>query len=481
MKAPGKRKRLSGLTSLVVAFAVIACAADAAAADETKQCLECHGGQGIVMRLGNGETLSAFIDERQFRQSAHGSISCSSCHTEFSENNHPSRTFRNSKIYRIWLSRSCRRCHNDQQLRSRAVHISLLEKERRGSPFLCMNCHDPHSMQHIAGGISLRSESDYCMKCHGRRMHMTFRNNETISLAVEASNLESSVHSNLSCSDCHFGFSSNEHPERTFRTRRDFSIASSQTCRRCHFDKYSEILESIHFALLNQGNLGAPVCTDCHGSHSIQRGRTEKLRSARRCEKCHQPIFSTYAASIHGKALIDDNNQDVPICVDCHKAHQISSPLTLDYREHIPEMCGNCHATKEITGKYGLSTDVVKTYLSDFHGITLSFYRRQEGKPVQPGRPVAVCTDCHGTHNIHATTGRDITDIKANLAGVCRKCHPNAKKDFPDAWLYHYEPDVHKHPLLFIVGIAFKVFLILMVAGISLQIVLHLWRYASDR
>jgi predicted CXXCH cytochrome family protein len=482
MKVTGKLKELSLLlTSLAVAFIALT-NIPAFAGDEVKQCLGCHGRQGIVIHFRNGETrVDTAMSEQQFRQSVHGSISCSSCHADFSEKDHPSRMFKSSKIYGIRLSRACRRCHSDQQLQTGAVHVALLQKESNGLPLSCTDCHSPHTMAHEARGKSMKSESDYCMKCHMGRSDMTFRNKEGVSLNVNLEDLQSSVHRNLSCSDCHFGFSSEEHPERTFSTKRHFSIASSQTCRRCHFDKYSETLESIHFVQLNEGNLKAPVCTDCHGSHSIQKGRTEKLRSARRCEQCHQSVFAIYASSVHGKALIDEYNQDVPICVDCHTAHHIRNPLTLDYREHVPELCGNCHANKAIMGKYGLSTDVVKTYLSDFHGVTLNFYWREEHKLLKAGRPVAVCTDCHGTHDIHSASSSGIAAIKANLGRACRQCHANANKNFPDAWLSHYEPDLHKFPLLFIVRTAFRVFLVLMVAGLSLQILLHLWRYGSDR
>ena len=482
MKAVGKRKACSGLVlSLIVACIAMTNIAGATDGDETQQCLGCHSKQGIVIKFQNGKSEIAIINAGQFRLSAHGSISWSSCHTDFSAENHPTRVFKNSKLYRIRLSRSCRHCHNDNQLLSRPVHTALLEKERAGTPLPCTDCHSPHAMTPAAGGKLLKNESDYCVKCHTQSRNIIFRNGEKVSLAVDEADLRASVHNELSCSDCHFGFSSNEHPERTFRTRRDFAVASSQTCRRCHFDKYSETLESIHFAQLNQGNLKAPVCTDCHGSHSIQKGRTEKLLSAKRCEKCHQAIFGAYAASVHGKALTDENNQDVPICVDCHKAHAVRNPLTAEYRENIPEMCGNCHANKEIIGKYGLSTDVLKTYLSDFHGITLNFYKRQTGKMMRPDRPIAVCTDCHGTHDIRATSISDTAIIKTNLVMQCRKCHPEANKDFPDAWLSHYEPSLHKAPVIYIIKLACKAFLILMAIGISLQILLHLWRYASNR
>ena len=61
--------------------------------------------------------------------------------------------------------------------------------------------------------------------------------------------------------------------------------------------------------------------------------------------------YDIYAKSVHGNALFNEHNQDVPVCVDCHTAHTIEDPFSLDYRERIPEMCSNCHARKEIVGQ----------------------------------------------------------------------------------------------------------------------------------
>jgi len=41
------------------------------------------------------------------------------------------------------------------------------------------------------------------------------------------------------CYDCHFGFSSSQNPKRNFNFTPRFSIAQSEACRRCHFDKYT--------------------------------------------------------------------------------------------------------------------------------------------------------------------------------------------------------------------------------------------------
>lgn len=446
-----------------------------------EKCLGCHGDRGIVKKFQNDESVAAYVSPERFKVSAHGHLTCATCHTDFSGSAHPKRTFKSKKQYKIRSAAVCRRCHDSQQLRKKSVHTGVLGDYSEGVSPVCTDCHEAHSTFPVKGGKLLRTEKEYCLNCHVGRPEMVFRDGERHSVAVDTASLQASVHRELSCSDCHFGFSSKGHPKRNFRTKRDFAIANAESCRRCHFDKYTKTLESIHFTLLSQGNLYAPVCTDCHGSHSIREGRVEKILSGKRCKQCHKDIYDIYAQSVHGKALIDEHNQDVPICVDCHKAHDIRNPLTTEYHERIPEMCGDCHANKEIMGKYGLSTDVVKTYLSDFHGVTLGFYKRQKGELYKPGKPIAVCTDCHGTHNISKTIGADATIIKANLVKTCQKCHKGANENFPSTWLSHYAPSMNKASLVFVVNQVYKIFMPVLVIGLLLQILLHIWRYAINR
>lgn len=453
-------------------------AQDITLSEEAQACLKCHAKRGIVKKFENGESVAAYVDPENFKVSAHNSLSCSHCHVDFSVDKHPERRFRSKEQYKIKSSLVCSRCHKDAQVRANPVHAGLFKE---GKIHICANCHGSHSIMRVAGGRKFTNEEQYCLSCHGHAASLTFKNGETLPLAIDKSVLEGSVHNKLSCSDCHYGFSSEGHPQRNFRSRREYTLASSETCRRCHFDKYTKTMESIHYTMLSQGNLKAPVCTDCHGNHGIQAGRVEKALSGKRCRKCHENIFTIYASSVHGKALMDENNQDVPICVDCHMAHDIRNPLTLEYHERIPELCSNCHANKAIVGKYGLSTDVVKTYLSDFHGVTLGFYKKQREALYKPARPIAVCTDCHGTHNIVSSKGTDAVLLKANLVKRCRQCHPNATKNFPDTWLSHYEPSIKTAPLVFIVNLMYKIFIPVLVIGLFLQILLHIWRYAVNR
>lgn len=453
----------------------------AALSEDAKACLECHGQPGIAVNFQNKETVEAYVNSEKFGSSVHASLGCSACHTQFSASEHPQRTFRSREQYSAKASAVCRQCHSDEQLSKSHVHAALLSQQ--GKAPVCSGCHSPHSITSIAGGPAAASEKEYCLGCHRHELSMKVKTGETISLKVDHAAIDASVHGRLSCVDCHFGFSMSEHPRRSFKSARDFSIAHSETCRRCHFDKYTKTLESIHYTVLSKGNLKAPVCTDCHGAHSIAQARVDRLKSARRCERCHGDIYKTYLTSVHGRALIKENNVDVPICVDCHTAHTIEDARTLDYREKVPDICGRCHANEEGMKKYGLYTGVVNSYLKDFHGITLKFYKQQKqgGAGGTVRRSIATCIDCHGVHDITKTTGPGTNLVKSRLVKQCRQCHPGATEEFPDAWLSHYEPNLKNAPLVFLINLGYKIFIPFMLIGLVLQILLHVWRYAVNR
>ncbi len=459
-------------------------AREADVSEGSRKCLLCHGKKGIVKTFLNEETVEAYVNPEKIRTSVHNFLACSECHSDFSSGVHPSGKYKSRSQFRLRMSSICRRCHSAAKIKAKPVHATLLKREKKGESPVCTNCHDAHFVLPTSGGDVFSGEKQYCQNCHEHKLSMKFRDGEKMSVQVDLSVLETSVHSKLRCSDCHYGYSSEEHPEKRFRSRRDYVIASSENCRRCHFANYTKTLDSVHYDLLSHGNLKAPVCNDCHGSHQIAHithGVKGGLITTQRCKRCHPAIYETYAKSVHGNALINEQNQDVPICIDCHTAHDIQNPLTLEYHEKIPQMCGNCHANPAVVGKYGLSTDVVKTYLSDFHGVTLGFYKKQREELYKPARPIAVCNDCHGTHNIISTVSVAPATVKKNLVKRCRKCHKDATANFPNAWLFHYKPSLSKFPMIFIVDSIYKIFLPIMWAGLILQVLLHIWRYAVNR
>ena len=469
------------LLTALLAFPPLGRTADTTIDAEASACLACHGTRGATYTFENGEHLDLFIDPEAFQASLHHELSCSACHTEFSGQSHPERQFRSKEQYAARASAICRQCHTGEQLKRSPVHASLFSNGNR-SP-VCSSCHNPHSVTSLARRKGSTTENEHCLNCHRHPMGITLRNGAKVSLTVNAAALDGSVHAKLACFDCHFGFSSSQHPRRNFSSPRDFSIAQSEACRRCHFDKYTKTLESIHYSLLSHGDLRAPVCTDCHGAHTVVQARADKLQSSRRCGRCHEDIFDTYVKSVHGSALVQENNTDVPICADCHTAHTIQSPHSQDYRDKVPEMCGKCHGDSVLMRKYGLYPGVVTSYLQDFHGVTLTLYTKQKTGPIDETsrKSIATCVDCHGVHDITKTSGPATNMVKSRLVKRCQKCHANATDAFPAAWLSHYEPSLKNAPLVYIINLTYKLFIPFMLVGLILQILLHIWRYAVNR
>lgn len=432
--------------------------------EEGAICMGCHEGSDMVLTFKSGEKLSLHVDARALAASAHKDLSCTTCHNGYAAGDHPKKQLKNLRSYSVSASEICRQCHTFKK----GIHLRMVGAMKE---LVCVDCHGAHAIK------TVKDTGDSCVGCHKHKFSLPFKDGSKHSLVIDEEDLRSSVHSKLRCADCHFGFSSKEHPDRDFKDKRNFTIVTSETCRRCHFDKYTKTLESIHFNILLKGNLSAPVCVDCHGAHAINSGRKEKIQSARRCETCHESIYRTYALSVHGKSLLSTNNQDVPVCSDCHRAHDITDPKMADFRNNIPQMCSNCHANEELMKRYGLSTAVLQSYLEDFHGVTMSYYKKQKNSI----RHIAVCTDCHGIHDITRTKGPDASIVKANLVRRCRKCHADASEKFPDSWISHYEPNFKRAPLVYAINLIYSVFIPFMIVGLVLQIILHIWRYAVNR
>jgi predicted CXXCH cytochrome family protein len=318
-----------------------------------------------------------------------------------------------------------------------------------------------------------------CLGCHSDpSVTLKTRDGAVVALHVPADALAQSVHAKIACAACHTAAAEVPHPERMFANRRAVTLALDEQCRRCHFANYTKTLDSVHQQSIARGDRLAPVCVDCHGAHDVKRPAVPRALVSQTCATCHAGIAAAYAASVHGRAVAQ-GNADVPVCTDCHRAHDIGGPRQVAWELRTPELCGSCHANAAVMGKYGLSTKVLSTYLTDFHGKTASL-RQHQGTAVS-GAVVARCTDCHGVHDIQKASAASSPVIKANLLRTCRQCHADATANFPAAWLSHYEPGLHKAPLVYGVKIAYAIIIPFMIGGLGLQIVLHLWRLMANR
>lgn len=328
-------------------------------------------------------------------------------------------------------------------------------------------------------GSPASEEAELCLGCHGEKdLTLDLPSGESQSLYVDGTALAHSVHKGLRCTDCHAGTDEVPHPERPFKDRREFRASFREVCKSCHFDNYTKTLDSVHYRLLARGDVEAPSCLSCHGGHDITPPAEPRSRISHTCATCHEGVYNTYAKSVHGRALLEEANADVPVCTDCHRSHDIEDPRQGAWLLATPRLCGHCHADKKLMGKYGLSTSVVNTYLADFHGVTASL---AEGSEESRGRVTALCIDCHGVHDITRVNDPNSRVLKANLVKTCQKCHPGASRSFPAAWLSHYEPTWRRAPLVYVTRVFYAIFIPFVIGGLILQILLHLWRVVVNR
>jgi hypothetical protein len=61
----------------------------------------------------------------------------------------------------------------------------------------------------------------------------------------------------------------------------------------------------------------------------------------------------------------------------------------------------------------------------------------------------AVCTDCHGVHDILPASDPASTVNPDHLLATCQKCHPTAGPNWTSAWVGHNRIDQTKTPFLF--------------------------------
>ncbi len=328
---------------------------------------------------------------------------------------------------------------------------------------------------------NIPADEESCVSCHttDQSMTMDLPGGAKLSIHVDRDAYARSVHGDmLRCTDCHADVADYPHEEKPFKTRRDVTVAFYEQCKKCHFANYTKTLDGVHYAIMAKGNKQAALCVDCHGAHAIGRPTEPRSKISETCSGCHQGVYQTYVKSVHGKALVA-GNPDVPVCTDCHRAHDIADPRGGALSLRTADICGRCHTNDKLMARYGLSTNVVRTYLADFHGMTATLQKGKKGRG--EGALAAGCTDCHGVHDIQKADAPGSPVVQANLVQTCRKCHPDATQSFPKAWLSHYEPSWEKAPVVYAVQLFYQFMIPFMLAAVVLQIALHLWRVVVNR
>ena len=334
-----------------------------ALAIDNSDCFTCHDDKTLIKTNAAGKAVSLFVDEKEFGNSIHAKNRCDSCHSDITEVPHPD----NYAAKPV----SCATCHR--------VETEIYLASDHG--------------QAIHKGVQ---EAASCKDCHGNNHYLlNYRNPAS---PVYRTNLPGT------CGRCH----NNAAEMEKFNLRQHNPGLS--------FEK------SVHgIALLEKGEMNAANCADCHGSHDLHRSTNPSSKLNWKnvpstCGKCHENVDQTYLRSVHGKA-VKAGVRDAPVCTDCHGEHSITAVKLANSRvssANIPETCNQCHAAQRIVTQYRLPPNVSATYAQSFHGLEL-----------KGGSPTAAnCASCHGVHDILPSSDSRSTINPANLPQTCGKCHP---------------------------------------------------------
>jgi formate dehydrogenase gamma subunit len=190
------------------------------------------------------------------------------------------------------------------------------------------------------------------------------------------------------------------------------------------------------------------------------------------CGSCHGDILPLYAASIHGRAAMA-GKREAPVCTDCHGEHTIlasSDPRAAVYRTSVSEkVCGSCHAAERIVSKYHLPADRLETYMRSYHGLASKF----------GATTVANCASCHGAHDILPSSDPRSSVHKNNLAKTCGQCHPGAGPQLAKGAV-HVAPSPERNRAVYYVTVFYTVFIFLAAGGMALHNLLDFARKLGE-
>jgi cytochrome b subunit of formate dehydrogenase len=294
-------------------------------------------------------------------------------------------------------------------------------------------------------GRAAAQSNDDCLTCHSDKSLTKKRAGKTVSLYVNQSKFEASIHGKRSCIECHADLKGKELPHE--------ETVKPVVCGSCHAEEQREHSASLHGRAIARGDKLAPRCIDCHGNHEIvalkdPRSPVQPARIPYLCGRCHSEgtavqrqreihqsnIITNYSESIHGDALINKGLVVTATCVSCHTAHSIlphTDPKSSIARANIAATCSKCHAQIEavhrkiIQGQLWEKEAHVLPACVDCHEphkIRKVFYDQ--------GMADRDCLRCHERRDIRASRdGRSLYVDSATLAGsmhvkqACSQCH----------------------------------------------------------
>ena len=291
--------------------------------------------------------LKEFVSDVHFRRG----LSCAGCH-----GGKPEADAMPTEIAKSWPAAEVR------------------HKDRTWIPEFCGRCHsDPAFMRTFNPSMPTDQVAKYRGSGHGIKLLQ-----EKDSRAAQC----------VSCHGVHGIRGSKSRKSKTFVQR------VPETCGTCHADpqymagykladgsplptsQLADYKVSVHGkALLEKGDLGAPACTGCHGSHAAMPPAAASVSQV--CRTCHAQNGILFSGSRHKKAF---EEHGWPECAQCHGQHKIEKPTDVLIGDQPGTLCQDCHA------KYSKDNKTCSTTAASFRSTlaTLSAGRAEVASRIEP-------------------------------------------------------------------------------------------------
>ncbi len=174
-------------------------------------------------------------------------------------------------------------------------------------------------------------------------------------------------------------------------------------------DQLDQYWQSQHGQALLEGDPNVATCFDCHDQHRVLKAsdpssQVYPANEPKMCADCHADEvlmtpygiptnqYELYQKSVHGIALLEEQDLRAPTCSTCHGTHGAAPP---GFRE-VANVCGQCHTATE------------DYYLAGAH------------KSGMVGEAAPRCVTCHGRYDVMPAT-RDL--FLGTEERHCGSCH----------------------------------------------------------
>jgi hypothetical protein len=265
---------------------------------------------------------------------------------------------------------SCLECHSKLDPPLGVARVEFTGSIHAQKGLTCTSCHGGDASSNdmdqamgksagFKGHIERAQVPALCAKCHSDAAYMRGYNPSV--RTDQFSQYQTSVHGKLlSKGDTHVAVCSDCHSAHQIRPPNDpqstvYPLNVAKTCANCHaspdhmkgynipINQFALYSTSVHHdALVVGGDLSAPTCPTCHGSHGAAPPGVASVE--RVCSSCHVFQQQLFDSGAHKDAFAAMN---LPGCITCHSNHDIRHPTDVTIGTGKDAVCVKCHSAGE--------------------------------------------------------------------------------------------------------------------------------------